>query len=140
MAVGVPTVSWKFGRPRPKGMKGGRGLKLIAGSILLDAGNSAWMTCGIEKVFRRCHSIDFNVTAPDTSGYQLDWKRSATHKAGTINIKVQQAAPQLSYVIFDQQSGTFLTSASRMSADATHALNRSSIATTTCAIFTAVGI
>ena len=119
MAIGVPTLSWKFGRPRPRGMKGGRGLKTIYGSILTDSGNSAWMTCGIEKVFRRCDGINFNITEPALSGYLLQWKRSATHKAGVVGCFVQSGAT---------------------SAAGGQALHRSAFATTTCALFTAVGI
>lgn len=118
MAIGVPTFSF-FGRPRPRGMHGGRGLKSLGGSVLLDAGNSAWTTSGIEKTFRRCHGINFVITDPVTSGYHLQWKRSTTHKAGVLNIYVQSAL---------STTGT------------ANPFVRSSIATTTCALFTAVGV
>jgi hypothetical protein len=74
MAVGIPTINLFDRGPKP-----GRGIKALAGRIGFSA-NSTFVTCGIEKYFRKCTGIYVNVK----SGILVQWNNSTTHRAGLL--------------------------------------------------------
>ncbi len=77
MAVGILTISWDA---QGRQGRGHHGLKVLTGRVVLSA-NSSFYTSLIEKRFRgMCRTIQMTVN----SGFVVNWKRSATHKAGIL--------------------------------------------------------